>query len=179
MTEYWHAYVFRLGLLSNMQSLGHPSDRCDIWGCRLNCMIHRCDFLLGTELWISHEKGCRAAFFGHRYLQQLGGWPSMPNGWHVWVCGLCKNWDVFSFQELIAIKRWAFAHSSRLQQRTAVRSRPWWGRWERRWASLRQFLTVCAEILWLCKPIAATAVWVAGLTQSCRWRSQMCTNHAV
>ncbi len=25
------------------------------------------------------------------------------------------------------------------------------------------FLTVCAEILWLCKPIVAEAVWVAGL----------------
>ncbi len=26
-----------------------------------------------------------------------------------------------------------------------------------RWASLRRFLTVCAEILWLCKPIVAAA----------------------
>ncbi len=27
--------------------------------------------------------------------------PNMLNGWHVrWVCWLCKNWDVFSFQEL-------------------------------------------------------------------------------
>ncbi len=27
--------------------------------------------------------------------------PIMLNGWHVrWVCWLCKNWDVFSFQEL-------------------------------------------------------------------------------
>ncbi len=39
-----------------------------------------------------------------------------------------------------------------------------------RWASLRQFLTVCAEILWLCKPIVAAAVWVAGLRRSWRWR---------
>ncbi len=27
--------------------------------------------------------------------------PNMLNGWHVrWVCWQCKNWDVFSFQEL-------------------------------------------------------------------------------
>ncbi len=27
--------------------------------------------------------------------------PNMLNGWHVrWVCWPCKNWDVFSFQEL-------------------------------------------------------------------------------
>ncbi len=31
----------------------------------------------------------------------------------------------------------------------SVMSRPRWGRQECRWASLRQFLTVCAEILWL------------------------------
>ncbi len=30
---------------------------------------------------------------------------------------------------------WAFAHSSQLRQRTAVRSRPHWGRWACRWAS--------------------------------------------
>ncbi len=29
--------------------------------------------------------------------------PNMLNGWHVrWVCWPCKNWDVFSFQELCA-----------------------------------------------------------------------------
>ncbi len=39
----------------------------------------------------------------------------------------------------------AFAHSSRLRQQTC------------RGASLRRFLTVCAEILWLCKPIVAAA----------------------
>ncbi len=41
-------------------------------------------------------------------------------------------------------------------------------------ASLRRFLTVCVEILWLCKPIVAAAVRVAGLGQSWRcwmWRS--------
>ncbi len=29
--------------------------------------------------------------------------PNMLNGWHVrWVCWPCKNWDIFSFQELCA-----------------------------------------------------------------------------
>ncbi len=35
------------------------------------------------------------------------------------------------------------------------------------------FLTVCAEILWLCKPIVAAAVRVAGLRRSWRWRCWM------
>ncbi len=52
-------------------------------------------------------------------------------------------------------RMWAFAHSRRLRWRTAVRLRPQWGRRACRWASLRWFLTVCAEILWLCKPIVA------------------------
>ncbi len=30
------------------------------------------------------------------------------------------------------------------------------------------FLTDCAEIIWLCEPIVAAAVWVAGLRRS--WR---------
>ncbi len=54
-------------------------------------------------------------------------------------------------------RMWAFAHSSQLQWQTAVRSRPRWGRWACRWASLRRFLTVCAEILGYCKPIVAAA----------------------
>ncbi len=58
-------------------------------------------------------------------------------------------------------RMWAFAHSSQLRQRTAVRSRPRWGRRACRWASLTRFLTVCADILWLCKPIVAAAVRVA------------------
>ncbi len=33
----------------------------------------------------------------------------------------------------------------------------------------RRFLTVCAEILWLCKPIVGTAVRVAGLRRSWCW----------
>ncbi len=68
---------------------------------------------------------------------------------------------------------WAFAHSNRLRRQTAVRSRPRWGRRACRWASLRRFLTVCAEILWLCKPIVAAAVRVAGLRRSWRWRCWM------
>ncbi len=60
-----------------------------------------------------------------------------------------------------------------LRRRTTVRSRPWWGRRACRWASLRRFLTVCADILWLCKPIVAAAVRVAGLRRSWRWRCWM------
>ncbi len=48
-------------------------------------------------------------------------------------------------------RMWAFAHLSRLRRRTAVRLRPQWGWRACRWASLRWFLTVCAEILWLYK----------------------------
>ncbi len=70
-------------------------------------------------------------------------------------------------------RMWAFAHSSRLRRWTAVRSRPRWGRRACRWVSLRRFLTVCAEILWLCNPIVAAAVRVAGLRQSWRWRCWM------
>ncbi len=68
---------------------------------------------------------------------------------------------------------WAFAHSSRLRWRIAVRSRPRWGLRACRWASLRQFLTVCAEIIWLCKPIFAAAFRVAGFRRSWRWRCWM------
>jgi hypothetical protein len=66
--------------------------------------------------------------------------------------------------------RWAFAHWRLLRCLTAVRSRPWWGRLECRWASLRMFLTVCAEILWLCKPRVSSAVRMAGHRWSHRWR---------
>ncbi len=55
-------------------------------------------------------------------------------------------------------RMWAFAHSSWLRRWTAVRLRSPWGRRACRWASLRRFLTVCAEILWLCKLIVAAAV---------------------
>ncbi len=70
-------------------------------------------------------------------------------------------------------RMWAFAHWRQLRWRTAVRSRPQWGWRASRWASLRRFLTVCAEILWLCKPIVAAAVRVAGLRRSWRWRCWM------
>ncbi len=70
-------------------------------------------------------------------------------------------------------RMWAFANSSRLWRQTVVRSRPRWGWRACRWASLRRFLTVCAEILWLCKPIVAAAVQVAGLRRSWRWRCWM------
>ncbi len=65
-------------------------------------------------------------------------------------------------------RMWAFANSSRLQRWMAVRSRPRWGWRACRWASLRRFLTVCAEIVWLCKPIVAVAVRVAGLPKNLR-----------
>lgn len=35
-------------------------------------------------------------------------------------------------------------------------------------------LTVCAEILWLCKPTVASAVQAAGLRRSCRWCKIVC-----
>ncbi len=60
-----------------------------------------------------------------------------------------------------------------LRQWTAVRLRPRWGRRACRWASLRRFLTVCTEILWLFKPTVAAAVQVAGLRGSWRWRCWM------
>ncbi len=52
---------------------------------------------------------------------------------------------------------WVFSHSRWLRQRSTFRTRPRWGRQACRWASLRRFLTVCAEILWLCKPIVTAA----------------------
>ncbi len=70
-------------------------------------------------------------------------------------------------------RMWTFAHSSRLRRWTAVRLRPRWGRRACRWASLRRFVTICAEVLWLCKPIVAAAVRVAGLRRSWRWRCWM------
>ncbi len=50
---------------------------------------------------------------------------------------------------------------------------PRWGWRSCWWASLRWFLTVCAEILWLCNLIVAAAVMVAGLSRSWRWRCWM------
>jgi hypothetical protein len=62
-------------------------------------------------------------------------------------------------------RRLTFAHWSRLHRRTAVRPRPWWEQGAHRWA-LQSFLTVCAEILWLCKPTVSSDVRVAGLRRS-------------
>ncbi len=70
-------------------------------------------------------------------------------------------------------RMWTFAHSSRLRRRTAVRSRPRWGRRACRWASLRWFLTVCAEIFGYAKLIVAAAVRVTGLRPSWRWKCWM------
>ncbi len=70
-------------------------------------------------------------------------------------------------------RMWAFANSSRLRRRTAVRSNPRWGRQACKWASLRGFLTIFAEILCFCKLIVAAAVRVAGLIRSWRWRYWM------
>jgi hypothetical protein len=66
-------------------------------------------------------------------------------------------------------RRWALAHSSRLRCRTAVRSRHWIGQRAHGWASL----TVCAEILRLCKSTVSSAVRVARLRPSHNWRSLM------
>ena len=64
-------------------------------------------------------------------------------------------------------------HWRKLWCQTTFRSRPWWGQQACRWASLRRFLTVCAQILWMCKPPVSSAVRVAGLRRSHRWRSRM------
>ncbi len=52
----------------------------------------------------------------------------------------------------------SFALSIRLRRRTGVRSRPRWGRRSCRWASLRRFLTVCAEILCLLQQLSGWLV---------------------
>jgi hypothetical protein len=94
-------------------------------------------------------------------------------------------------------RRWAFANWSRLRCQTVVTSRPWWGWRAHRWTSLRQFLTVSAEILRMCKPTVSSAVRVAGLRQSrsilnsvwntikcgkvkgCEYRQCICCVHAL
>ncbi len=73
---------------------------------------------------------------------------------------------------------WAFAHSSRSRRWTAIRSRSQREQQACWWTSLRWFLTVCAEILWLCKPIVAAAVRAAGLRRSWRWRRWMWRSRA-
>lgn len=60
--------------------------------------------------------------------------------------------------------------TSRLWWKTAITLRPWWGGQACKWASLGWFLMVCAEIFQLCKQIVASAVGVADLRRSYRWR---------
>lgn len=60
-----------------------------------------------------------------------------------------------------------FAHSS------WFRSGPGWGRQAWRWASLRRFLTVCAEVLWFYRPSVAAA----GPRPCLRWRC-WCAEHS-
>ncbi len=75
--------------------------------------------------------------------------------------------------KLLHHRMWAFAHSSQLRRRAAVRSRPRW-RWRAcSWPSLRWFLTACAEIIWLCKLIVAAAVQAACRKRYWRWRCWM------
>jgi hypothetical protein len=66
--------------------------------------------------------------------------PSAQHSWH-------RYSSLKGTLEKCGHRRWAFSHCSWLPRRTAVRSRPWWGRRACRWASLRLFLTVCAYIL--------------------------------
>ncbi len=66
-------------------------------------------------------------------------------------------------------RMWAFATQVGYDDELQSGRDPRWGRRACRWASLRWFLTVCAEILWLCKPIVAAA----GLRRSWRWRCWM------
>ena len=79
------------------------------------------------------------------------------------LSGFCRySWNRASsvkstlLQDASGHQRWAFAHWSRLQHQTAVKSRSWWGWMARRRASLRWFLTVCAEILRFCKPTVSS-----------------------
>ncbi len=86
---------------------------------------------------------------------------------------LCLPFALYSENQDSSVKRtplqsarrhrmWAFSQSSQLRRRTSGRSRPRWGWQACRWASLRRFLTVCAEIILLCsKLIVAAAVRVS------------------
>ncbi len=64
-------------------------------------LIVACGMLVHTSLmavrswWISAGTGIRCR------IRRPSSIPNMLNGWHVrWVWWSCKNWDVFSFQEL-------------------------------------------------------------------------------
>jgi hypothetical protein len=97
----------------------------------------------------------------------------LPSAWCSW------NWDSSMKRTLLQCasdhQRWALAYWSGLRRPTAVRLRPCWGWRASRWASLRRFLTVLAEILWLCKPTVSSA----GLRRSHRGRSWMWRSWAV
>ena len=80
----------------------------------------------------------------------------LPSPWYSW--NQDSSVESTILQRASGHWRWVFAHWSRL--------RPWWERRARTWASLRWFLTVCAEILRLCKPTDSSAVRVVGLRQS-------------
>ncbi len=68
-------------------------------------------------------------------------------------------WNIVHKSVCICVREhFSFAHSIRLRRRTAVRSRPRWGRRSCRWASLRRFLTVCAEILCLLQQLSGWLV---------------------
>lgn len=73
-----------------------------------------------------------------------------------------------TFKRMFLHQRWAFAHSSRL--RTLATSRPWLVQQTRRWAFLRWFLTVCAEIL---VQTNCCIFRLFSLAQSCRWTNRM------
>ncbi len=71
---------------------------------------HRADQAVDCVLWnvgpLSHFNGCVKLLDISRNWNTLSytpiqSIPNMLNGWHVrWVCLPCKNWDIFSFQEL-------------------------------------------------------------------------------
>ena len=97
-----------------------------------------------------------------------GGWMARQR-WHQQTArphnAICPV-KLKQFQHASGHRRWAFAHWSRLRCQTAVRSRPWWGRRARRWASLRRFLTVCVKMIRSCKPTVCSAGRVPDLRRS-------------
>ncbi len=96
----------------------HPPHRCGISRCWLDSMVIA-QVCLRLATIKGHSKMCSFTglwnvgsllFNGCAKFLDIGrNWntlsymliPNMLNGWHVrWVCWPCKNWDVFSFQEL-------------------------------------------------------------------------------
>ena len=107
-------------------------------------------------------------------------WHQQTSHPHVMRPGIVKTgihlWRAYFSSVPVDIEGEHFPIEVGLRHQTAVRLRPWWGRRACRWASMKQFLTVFAEILRLCKPTVSSAVRVAGLRQcrrrrSCMWRS--------